>query len=611
MIRCIIEKIIPQKNSEFFNSPKSYLYPIVHFLLLALPASFIAYYYHQYNLYPDYDAAFYFDVSDKLYQIYLKDGFLSYIKGLYSLRTWVPTLFPALGSIFLIITGGKYIGALSLMHSALYILFTHFTHLLIKELHEKKTASLLGTYALVTLPFIYEVSFEYMSELPFITFAMGALYFFTLLWDRKKTSAYAGFTICLSLAILIRPSLTMLVFFIPLLSWSIVTWKKITLEFIQLLFISIVAGVTLFTYDSLIKAGSINCCIQWEIRCIEPDALSTIAVSLFFLSGAPLLFKVIVSLLKIRYQFMTDLNLKKSIWIIYSISILWYLPHLDKLSYWAINLSYGFHNPHGHQIIPLSKDFHLLCSRELIFIVFSFFLLNLLIYLPQKKQKKRADELRIGSVKNKQTIGIYFIFLSSFLLLHSTTNYDMRYALFPVFLLFTFLFISILRIGSDSLHLKKIFFLTIITFNIIATCSFFSPKTFMKYNLFAAYGLAPEFDLSMYLLHNIGYDPKIEIINFISISIPTKKASFSIKREGLIQHDTHIKEFLSAPNTLKFIAHNNKHDWDFFDNGAGTKGDYTLVLSDNALDIDDNLISKKIFFNPNQSFQIFCYLYKN
>ena len=191
-------------------------------LLLLVPAFFMLLWHFIDNGLPVSDGGGFFFRSVLLYENFFleKDNIFEsafrFIKDLVSHRS-VPHLFPALGSIFVILGFGDWNITYALMGIFYVSMITIFAYLFIVEFTGKKYYSALSAIIIGTLPAVFANAIHNLAEIGLIAFLLPAFYFLykSNYFSIANYSKY--FAIFATLAISVRPIQALILLILPIL----------------------------------------------------------------------------------------------------------------------------------------------------------------------------------------------------------------------------------------------------------------------------------------------------------------------------------------------------------------------------------------------------------
>jgi hypothetical protein len=194
-----------------------------HYILLLVPAFFMLLWHIIDNGLPVSDGGGFFFRSVLLYENFFleKDNFFEsafrYINDVIANRGAKPTLFPALGTPFLILSFGNWNAAFALMGVFYVSVITIFSYLLIVEFTGKKYYSALSAIIIGTLPAVFANAITNLAEIGLIAFLLPAFYFLykSNYFSVANYSKY--FAIFATLAISIRPIQALILLLLPIL----------------------------------------------------------------------------------------------------------------------------------------------------------------------------------------------------------------------------------------------------------------------------------------------------------------------------------------------------------------------------------------------------------
>ena len=192
-------------------------------ILLLVPAFFMLLWHIIDNGLPVSDGGGFFFRSVLLYENFFleKDNIFEsafrYINDVIANRGAKPTLFPALGTPFLILSFGNWNAAFALMGVFYVSMITIFSYLFIVEFTGKKYYSALSAIIIGTLPAVFANAIHNLAEIGLISFLLPAFYFLykSNYFSVANNSKY--FAIFATLAISIRPIQALSLILLPIL----------------------------------------------------------------------------------------------------------------------------------------------------------------------------------------------------------------------------------------------------------------------------------------------------------------------------------------------------------------------------------------------------------
>ena len=195
----------------------------IHFILLLVPAFFMLLWHFIDNGLPVSDGGGFFFRSVLLYENFFleKDNIFEsafrYINDVIANRGPKPTLFPALGSPFVILGFGDWNITYALMGIFYVSMITIFAYLFIVEFTEKKYYSALSAIIIGTLPAVFANAIHNFAEIGLIAFLLPAFYFLykSNYFSIANYSKY--FAIFATLAISARPIQALILLILPIL----------------------------------------------------------------------------------------------------------------------------------------------------------------------------------------------------------------------------------------------------------------------------------------------------------------------------------------------------------------------------------------------------------
>ena len=195
----------------------------IHFILLLVPAFFMLLWHFIDNGLPVSDGGEFFFRSVLLYENFFleKDNIFEsafrYINDVIANRGAKPTLFPALGSPFVILGFGDWNITYALMGIFYVSMITIFAYLFIVEFTEKKYYSALSAIIIGTLPAVFANAIHNFAEIGLIAFLLPAFYFLykSNYFSIANYSKY--FAIFATLAISVRPIQALILLILPIL----------------------------------------------------------------------------------------------------------------------------------------------------------------------------------------------------------------------------------------------------------------------------------------------------------------------------------------------------------------------------------------------------------
>ena len=195
----------------------------IHFILLLVPAFFMLLWHFIDNGLPVSDGGEFFFRSVLLYENFFleKDNIFEsafrYINDVIANRGPKPTLFPALGSPFVILGFGDWNITYALMGIFYVSMITIFAYLFIVEFTGKKYYSALSAIIIGTLPAVFANAIHNLAEIGLIAFLLPAFYFLykSNYFSIANYSKY--FAIFATLAISVRPIQALILLILPIL----------------------------------------------------------------------------------------------------------------------------------------------------------------------------------------------------------------------------------------------------------------------------------------------------------------------------------------------------------------------------------------------------------
>ena len=195
----------------------------IHFILLLVPAFFMLLWHFIDNGLPVSDGGGFFFRSVLLYENFFleKDNIFEsafrYINDVIANRGPKPTLFPALGSPFVILGFGDWNITYALMGIFYVSMITIFAYLFIVEFTGKKYYSALSAIIIGTLPAVFLYTVQNRAEIGLIAFLLPAFYFLykSNYFSIANYSKY--FAIFATLAISVRPIQALILLILPIL----------------------------------------------------------------------------------------------------------------------------------------------------------------------------------------------------------------------------------------------------------------------------------------------------------------------------------------------------------------------------------------------------------
>ena len=195
----------------------------IHFILLLVPAFFMLLWHFIDNGLPVSDGGEFFFRSVLLYENFFleKDNIFEsafrYINDVIANRGAKPSLFPALGSPFVILGFGDWNITYALMGIFYVSMITIFAYLFIVEFTGKKYYSALSAIIIGTLPAVFLYTVQNRAEIGLIAFLLPAFYFLykSNYFSIANYSKY--FAIFATLAISVRPIQALILLILPIL----------------------------------------------------------------------------------------------------------------------------------------------------------------------------------------------------------------------------------------------------------------------------------------------------------------------------------------------------------------------------------------------------------
>ncbi|MBT7543637.1 MAG: hypothetical protein HN613_06210 [Gammaproteobacteria bacterium] len=229
----------------------------LHYFLLFVPAFFMIVWHIIDNSLPGSDGGQFFFGSVSLYEnLFLeRDNFFEsitrYISDIICCRGIKPSLFPALGSPFVILSLGNWNAAFALMGIFYVSLITVFAYLIVFEFTGKKYYSALSAIIVGTLPAVFANAVANVAEIGLIAFLLPAFYFLYKSDHFSVANHSKYFAIFMTLAISVRPVQALIILLLPII---ITLWRGrikniftsqqlITISYLLILFLCILLYV--------------------------------------------------------------------------------------------------------------------------------------------------------------------------------------------------------------------------------------------------------------------------------------------------------------------------------------------------------------------------------
>ncbi len=145
------------------------------------------------------------------------ESLIRYSSDIICCRGMKPTLFPALGSPFFLLSNGNWNIAYSLMSMFYISMVTIFSYLIINEFTKRKYFSILSAILLGILPAIFSNAIANFAEVGLIAFSIPTLYYLykSNFFNNLNYSKYFAFFLTLSLSI--RPIQGVIILFLPII----------------------------------------------------------------------------------------------------------------------------------------------------------------------------------------------------------------------------------------------------------------------------------------------------------------------------------------------------------------------------------------------------------
>ena len=195
----------------------------IYFLLLLVPALYISIWHMFDNSLPTSDGGgFFFRSVTNYANLFLeKDNFfesgIRYLSDIICCRGMKPTLFPALGSPFIILSLGNWDIAYAFMGIFYISLVTIYSYLIIVEFTKRKYFSILSAVIIGTLPAVFSNAIANFAEVGLIAFLLPALYYLYKSKYFTEVSFSKYFAISMALALSIRPIQGIIILILPII----------------------------------------------------------------------------------------------------------------------------------------------------------------------------------------------------------------------------------------------------------------------------------------------------------------------------------------------------------------------------------------------------------
>lgn len=194
----------------------------MYFLFLLVPALYITIWHFFDNSLPTSDGGgFFFRSVTNYANLFLdKDNFfesgIRYLSDIICCRGMKPTLFPAIGSPFILLSFGNWDVAYALMGIFYISLVTIYSYLIILEFTQRKNFSIVSAIIIGTLPAVFSNAIANFAEIGLIAFLLPALYYLykSNYFSEVKYSKY--FAISMTLALSIRPVQGIIILILPI-----------------------------------------------------------------------------------------------------------------------------------------------------------------------------------------------------------------------------------------------------------------------------------------------------------------------------------------------------------------------------------------------------------
>ena len=195
----------------------------LYYLLLFIPAIFIMVWHIFDNSLPTSDGGgFFFRSITNYTSLFLEkdnvfESGIRYISDIICCRGMKPTLFPALGSPFLILSFGNWNVAYAMMSVFYVSLVTIFSYLIIFEFTRKQYYSFLSAIVIGILPAIFSNAIANFAEIGLIAFLLPALYYLYKSNYFSVINYSKYFAIFMTLALSVRPIQGIIILFLPII----------------------------------------------------------------------------------------------------------------------------------------------------------------------------------------------------------------------------------------------------------------------------------------------------------------------------------------------------------------------------------------------------------
>ena len=304
---------------------KSFYFALLAALLL--PLSFSLIWGVMNHAYPGADPGFYFIPSQRIFYAF-NHGWLEGLKSVYFDRLEFappkPVLLPAVGSLFLGLTGGDALWTVRLTGLLFFVIFLGFTFLGF-NLFLTVWESAFATALLGLVPSFIHSSRFFGSELPGLSLSVAALYWLWLTWVAPMESSrkYARrFGIVFGLGLCFRPTELLTLLFLPIMAWVATGLRecRVRVRDVLVCVAALIPLIALLSTCSTLKQDRFG--IETAFR-------------LIMICGSALLARSLRKPLKLEPA------LNSAFTWSYLIFGLWYAPYLNALFTWIFGAAFG------------------------------------------------------------------------------------------------------------------------------------------------------------------------------------------------------------------------------------------------------------------------------
>jgi hypothetical protein len=289
---------------------------------LLLPISFVVFWKLHYKMYPQADEAFYKILTQEIYLTAKNEGLIEGLKFAYTHKHWKPILHPIIGTTTLWIANGDIRNSIAIYNLLVYSIFLTLIYFYLSRYIEVyKTA--IAVLFLSSIPWVFGLSTNFNSEVGFLTSVVALLLYYSYNPNITTKKNAIGYALLFSLAALLRPVETALLFGVFLIGYLIEMRQKKIIS-LRPLFIS---GAWVIYFFAVMSPPYFKMNRDWFFSEILIIFLTSII--LFFIS------------LFISRKKSDDFNHVLAISLFFLILLLWYIPGAHQFFDWIMLANFG------------------------------------------------------------------------------------------------------------------------------------------------------------------------------------------------------------------------------------------------------------------------------